>query len=248
MQTVDVLWSGQPGGLRLRRARMPSALVADAPLTTIPHSPSTVLPGWRGSLTEVSSERRVPFHALERRDGVGVARGVAPLALEDDPLGCLRRAARPDQRPHLPEIHWRLRQRLGLPEGEAQGKELRAAPAKDPGLLREDRLLLLRTLAHMHTVGDRLPSYDLQKDWAPSPKGVDAAARHGGFALDRSRLGRSGGRAAALTVCVSRRCRALADRAVGHTRSSRWTTRVRQRFRPWPAQALAPTPSGEASC
>ena len=109
--------------------------------------------------------------------------------LEDDPLRCLRRAARPDQRPHLPEIHRRLRQRLGLPEGEAQGEELRAAPAKDPGLLREDRLLLLGTLAHVRTVGDRLPSYDLQKDWAPSLKGVDAAARHGGFALDRRPVG-----------------------------------------------------------
>jgi len=167
--------------------------------------------------------------------------------LEDDPLRCLRRAARPDQRPHLPEIHWRLRQRLGLSEGETQGEELRAPPAKDPPLLREDRLFLLGTLAHVHTVGDRLPSYDLQRDWAPSPKGLDAAARHGGFALDLGRSGRSGGRAAALTVCGSRRCRALADRAVGHVRSSRLTTCVRLRFQPWPAQVLSPAPSGEAS-
>src|SRR4029453_6517090 len=99
------------------------------------------------------------------------------------------------------------------------------APAKDPGLLRKDRLLLVGTLAHVRTVGDRLPSYDLQKDWAPSLKGVDAAARHGEFALDRRPLGRSGGRAAALTVSVSRRSGALADRAVGHGRSRRRTRR-----------------------
>ena len=166
--------------------------------------------------------------------------------LEDDPLRCLRRAARPDQRPHLPEIHWRLRQRLGLPEGEAQGEELRAAPAKDPGLLREDRLLLLGTLAHMHTVGDRLPRTTFKRTGCPHPR--EWMPPHGTEGSPLTGVGWADPEAARRLsqVCVSRRCRALADRAVGHARSSRWTTCARLRFRP--AQALSPSPSGEASC
>jgi Glycosyl transferases group 1 len=170
---------------------------------------------------------------------------VAPL--EDDPSRCLGRTARPDQRPHLSEIHRCLGQRLGLPEREAQSEELRSTPATDPSLLGKNKSPLLGILAHGLRVSAWLHSDARRRSGRPYP--MERASSHGteGSPWGRSQSGRSGGRATTPTVSLARTRSTPAGRAVGHAPLGRSVTSLRPRRRLSPGPPLSRAASEEAS-